>query len=893
MKITAKELRGGLILSVCKNFREKLLFLSVLTALFFGDVICTYGQQDQITFVAYNLLNYPAGSPFTPDTTRRNPSYRTTISSINPDILVVEEVNSQAGVDGFLSNVMNASSVTYSAGIFINGTTDSENALFYKTGKFHFVSNKPIKTALRDISEFTLTHLLSGDTLRIYAVHLKASSTSSDEVKRANEVDSLRKITNALPLGSNFIVCGDFNFYNSTEPAYLELLHDSSGVEGQFIDPISMTGTWNNLTYAIRHTQSTRTTTYLNDGGSTGGLNDRFDMILYSKAISLTGGMTYVSNSEIPFGNDGNHYNDSINKMPNTAVSQAVANALYNSSDHLPVIANFIFQYGTSAPPDVGVLSLLAPASPICSSPNQSLQVQIKNFSTSDLNFFNNNVQVVLQVTNPSSAIQSFTKTISSGILSANAVLNVTFDSTYAMNIAGTYSFNAHTVLTGDANNANNSMPAALVAVNQRPVVTVSPPGPVSICNGSSVTLTASNANSFLWSNGLTTQAISVTQSGSYSVTITGANGCSATSAAVVVNVINSQANGIVFTETMGSVTSTTAISTHESNNGFDNDNYTMSGNGDIRNTNASTGYGAGLPTASGLANAFLTSGTIDRNFIISGINTSGLTNLQLSFGVFKSKTSASGSDLLVQVSSDGINYSNLSFTTLPTGNGTAIWYYRTASGTIPAVPNLRIQFINFNPVNDSAQYRIDDVKLFYSVLAPVITASGSTALCPGDSVTLTATSGNNYLWSTGATTRSIVVYSGGNYSVIVDCVSSSPFTVTDAVCSKTLNLKVLISEYYLAGDTMAAVIDPVNLPGICDTIVVSLVDSVNLTVPAAVAAGVISTRGNGTFLFSSSVFLTGHKYYIVVKHRNSLETWSSDPLLFTNPVISYDFSRP
>ena len=50
-------------------------------------------------------------------------------------------------------------------------------------------------------------------------------------------------------------------------------------------------------------------------------------------------------------------------------------------------------------------------------------------------------------------------------------------------------------------------------------------------CAGGSVMLTASSAASYTWSNGATTQSITVSSAGSYGVTVTGANGCSATSA--------------------------------------------------------------------------------------------------------------------------------------------------------------------------------------------------------------------------------------------------------------------------------------------------------------------------------------------------------------------------
>lgn len=47
------------------------------------------------------------------------------------------------------------------------------------------------------------------------------------------------------------------------------------------------------------------------------------------------------------------------------------------------------------------------------------------------------------------------------------------------------------------------------------------------ICSGTSSTLTAGVASSYLWSNGATTQSITVNTPGKYSVTLMGANGCS------------------------------------------------------------------------------------------------------------------------------------------------------------------------------------------------------------------------------------------------------------------------------------------------------------------------------------------------------------------------------
>ena len=175
------------------------------------------------------------------------------------------------------------------------------------------------------------------------AVHLKASNSTSDQQQRLSEVNALRSFTNSLPNGDEFAVLGDFNIYTSTEPAYQRLLQTEVGSEGHFIDPLNLSGTWNQSSYAPFHTQSSRIRA-LSDSGSTGGLDDRFDMILNSKGMTEEGGIKYIPGSLKPLGNDGNHYNDSINQRPNTSVPDSIADAIYYGSDHLPVTALYKFE---------------------------------------------------------------------------------------------------------------------------------------------------------------------------------------------------------------------------------------------------------------------------------------------------------------------------------------------------------------------------------------------------------------------------------------------------------------------------------------------------------------------------------------------------------------------
>lgn len=67
--------------------------------------------------------------------------------------------------------------------------------------------------------------------------------------------------------------------------------------------------------------------------------------------------------------------------------------------------------------------------------------------------------------------------------------------------------------------------------------MTISPIGPISLCAGDEVVLSASNAASYLWSNGSTADSVLVVQSGTFSVTGTSALGCIDVSPTVQVQV--------------------------------------------------------------------------------------------------------------------------------------------------------------------------------------------------------------------------------------------------------------------------------------------------------------------------------------------------------------------
>ncbi|MEP7263938.1 MAG: endonuclease/exonuclease/phosphatase family protein [Bacteroidota bacterium] len=835
----------------------------------------------------YNLLNYP----LTVDVTERNVAFRTIITAVLPDILVAEEMQTQTGVNLFLNSVLNVASSGYAAGTFIDGP-DSDNAIFYRSSKFTFISNTRIKTDLRDINEFKLKHLLSGDTIRIYAVHLKSSNTGTDEAKRLVEIDSLRKVTDLLPNGSNFIVCGDFNIYNSSESCYLKLKQVSPGVQGHVFDPLTLPGSWNNLSYAAHHTQSPRIRSF--GGGVTGGMDDRFDLILYSSGLATAGGVDYVSGSLVTYGNDGRHYNDSINSvvnnLPNTAVGQTIANALHTASDHIPVYATLNFNYSSPVAEDFGVQTITSPATVLCPADNQSLIVTVKNYSALSVNFTTNNLPVQVKVTSPSAIVTTYSGVINSGTIAAGGTVNITLTNLLNLTTGGAYSLKCYTQSTSDVNHLNDTN-NIIVQVQQVTPATTSPSGNVVLCTGNILNAAASSGAFYQWSDGSTSSSIDITSAGNYIVTVTDSIGCTSVSSAlnVVLSSGSTSINGTVFTETMGSPSGTATIASYESSNGFDNDNFTMSGTGDIRNTGGSSGY----TSASGSGNVFLTSAAT-KSFLIAGINTSSYQNLQLSFGVSKSTTASNGSDLSVKYSTDGINYTSLSFPLLPTGSGTAVWHYVTVTTPLPSVPVLYIQFINNSAL---AQYRLDDINLTYAMPVTQIGSFTPPAGSSGDTVYISGYGFNQtnavYFGNDPSvfnvindTLLSTVVPAGAANSILkitttaCNTVFSADSFMVNQNSGVTINVSLLIEGFYLGDSSMVS-----------DSVDVALHEPVAPYDLYAHVKQVFSGTGTESYYFPSAII--NNSYYLVFHHRNSVATWSKFPILLNAPVINFNLGSP
>src|ERR1051326_1797626 len=299
------------------------------------------------------------------------------------------------------------------------------------------------------------------------------------------------------------------------------------------------------------------------------------------------------------------------------------------------------------------------------------------------------------------------------------------------------------------------------VPVDTVPTPTISSSGTTFCGSG---TLTSSAASGNQWYVGgvpigaATNTTYTATASGSYTVRVTDANGCtSAMSAATVITVNPNPAtptitpSGATTFCAGGSVTLTAP-------SGF---TYSWSTGATTQSISATTSgsYTVTVTNGNGCsATSAATVVTVNPNPATPTITPSGATTFCTGGSVtltapsgFTYSWSTGATTQSIIVSTSG------SYTvTVTNGNGCSA----TSAATTVTV--------NPNPAT------------------PTITPSGSTTFCAGGSVTLTAPSGFTYSWSTGATTQSINATSSGSYTVTVT--NGNGCSATSAATAVTVN---------------------------------------------------------------------------------------------------------
>jgi hypothetical protein len=389
----------------------------------------------------------------------------------------------------------------------------------------------------------------------------------------------------------------------------------------------------------------------------------------------------------------------------------------------------------------------------------------------------------------------------------------------------------SYSVQITNANGCVSNSSVVNVNVIAPPVATMSTSGPTTFCSGDNVVLTAGGGGTYLWSNGATTSAITVSTSGTFYCIVSNGS-CTDTTSSVVVTV---------------NAAPTATITPSGPTTFCAGDNVTLfanASNGYLWNTGAATS--SIVVTTSGSYDVITTGAngcTAQSSPVVVTVNTTPNATISAS-----GPTTICQGDVVTLTAGGGTNYTwSTGATTSSINVSIAGSYYcivsnGSCSDTTSAVT------VTVNPAPTAS-----------------ISAGGPTTFCTGGNVTLTAANANSYLWSTGATTQAIIVSASGTYDCVVTgangCTATSNSISVTVVPPPTANISAGGPTTFCAGG--------------------------NVTLYASGGTSYLWSTGATT----SSIVVTQSGSYTVDVSNGSCGTTSSAINVTVNPLPNVQFS--
>ena len=322
-------------------------------------MVLSANAQDIITVMQYNLLEYGNHNSGFADcyetnnnTQRKDECIRTLLDYVKPDIFTVCEFGAtQQLLTDFLRHNLNINGANYwqSDNIINYAGSNIINHIFFDSRKMGLKKHVALRTNPRDTDVYELylktKSLAAGDTIKLVCIVAHPKAGMGYESNRRALMQIAMDYVNQHYPTDNVLIMGDFNMYGASESGYRLLTQTYSNPDICFMDPLAFVGgvgEWNNNSlFAPFHTQSTRS--YSDECFSSGGLDDRFDFILMADEIAFSyNHLRYVQESYKAIGNDGHHFNMSVDQGYNSSVPIEVAEALFDGSDHLPVTMKIV-----------------------------------------------------------------------------------------------------------------------------------------------------------------------------------------------------------------------------------------------------------------------------------------------------------------------------------------------------------------------------------------------------------------------------------------------------------------------------------------------------------------------------------------------------------------------
>jgi Zinc carboxypeptidase len=210
-------------------------------------------------------------------------------------------------------------------------------------------------------------------------------------------------------------------------------------------------------------------------------------------------------------------------------------------------------------------------------------------------------------------------------------------------------------------------------------------------------------------------------------------------------------------------------------------------------------------------------------------------------------------------------------------GTFTITWKYTDAKGNFTNQTQTVVVNDNIAPVPN-----VTNLPNATGACSVTVTAPKATDNCSGQ---ITATTTSPLTYTTAGTYTIAWTYTDAKGNT-----STQNQTVVVTACSPIVNLKLFIEGYYIGANTMT----PVKLnqgagssTTDVDVITVELRNTTNYSLVASVQA-TLKTNGTATCSFPTG---PNGSFYLVVKGRNSIQTWSTNPITVGSNPITYDFT--
>jgi hypothetical protein len=393
--------------------------------------------------------------------------------------------------------------------------------------------------------------------------------------------------------------------------------------------------------------------------------------------------------------------------------------------------------------------------------------------------------------------------------LGTNALATISTAGTYTVTVTGA---NGCTATATTSVTQDGSLPTASITGSANLT-----------CTTTSVTRTASGGVSYQWSNGLGTNALAtISSAGTYTVTVTGANGCTATATTSVTQNIVAPTASISGSDNL--TCATTSVSrtasgggTYQWSNGLGTNalanissvgTYTVTvtgSNGCTATATTSVTQDGSLPTASITGSANLTCATTSVSRTASGggtyqwsngLGTNALATISTAgtYTVTVTGTNGCTATATTAVTQDGslpsasitgsanLTCTTTSVTRTASGGGTYQWSNGLGSNSLATISTVGTYTVTVTGTNGCTATATTSVTQDGSL--PSASIAGSANLtCATTSVTRTASGGVSYQWSNGLGTNALAtINSAGTYTVTVTGSNGCTATATTSV---------------------------------------------------------------------------------------------------------------